>query len=376
MSDDESLSSNKSWRSRQSMKSQTLKGALKKTSYRTELKGNIDELNNNVYTYGSKSNGDWYNKITEAIADYAGHEYDKAMRELIINGNEILPEEPEQPKVKKDETVNPFTMEKYKMELKIYYDEMKLYKKNKAKIFIIIKGQCSLAMKTKIESNKEYKTIEEQDDVIKLMKLIKSLSHANIDVKYEYWSLSNAMAKLYNVKQESNESLMVYYKKFINMVEIAEVQHGSIVPIDLAKKDIDYSDENKREEVLLKARGKYLACVFMKSVDWKRYGTCIKELNNAYIAGQNNYPATMVEAVSYLSNYMDSNNDKGKGKILVSEKDIAGASFAQTPTGGKHCFTCGKVGYTKRTCPVCNPSHVNQSNIVLRDEMEMPIWMG
>ena len=87
-----------------------------------------------------------------------------------------------------------------------------------------------------------------------------------------------------------------------------------IVPIDLAKKDIDYSDENKREEVLLKARGKYLACVFMKSVDWKHYGTCIKELNNAYIAGQNNYPATMVEAVSYLSNYMDSNNDKGKGK--------------------------------------------------------------
>ena len=242
------------------------------------------------------------------------------------------------------------------MELKMCHDEMKLYKKNKAKIFIAIKGQCSLAMKTKIESNKEYETIEEQDDVIKLMKLIKSSSHANVDVKCEHWSPSNAMAKLYNVKQESNESLMVHYKKFINMVEIAEVQHGPIVPIDLAKKDIDCSDENKREEVPLKARGKYLACVFMKSVDWKCYGTCIEELNNACIAGQNNCPATMVEAVSYLSNHMDSNNEKGKGKILVSEKDIAVASFAQTPTSGKHCFTCGKVRYTKRTCPVCNPS--------------------
>ena len=156
---------------------------------------------------------------------------------------------------------------------------MKLYKKNKAKMFIIIKGQCSLAMKTKIESNKEYKTIEEQNDVIKLIKLIKSLSHANIDVKYEYWSLSNAMVKLHHVKQELNESLMVYYKKFINLVEIAEVQHGPIVPIDLARKDIDYRNENKREQVLLKARGKYLACVFMKSIDCKYYGTCIKELN-------------------------------------------------------------------------------------------------
>ena len=122
------------------------------------------------------------------------------------------------------------------MELKIYCNEIKLYKKNKAKIFIIIQGQCSLAVKPKMESNKEHKTIEEQDDVIKLMKLMKSLSHASIDVKCEYWSLSNAMAKLYHVKQKSNESLMVYKKKFTNMVEIAEVQHGPIVPIDLVKK--------------------------------------------------------------------------------------------------------------------------------------------
>ena len=84
----------------------------------------------------------------------------------------------------------------------------------------------------------------------------------------------------------------------------------------------------------------------------------------------------MVEAVSYLSNYMDGNTDKGKEKILVNDKDIVGASFAQTPTGGKHCFTCGKVRYTKRTCPVCNPSHVSQSSIMLSGEMEMPIWMG
>ena len=134
-----------------------------------------------MYIHGSKSKGDCYNKITEAIADHAGHECDKAMRELVISGNWTLPSEPEEPKVKEDETMNPFTMEKYKMELKIYCDEIKLYKKNNAKAFIIIKGQCSLAMKTKIESNKEYKTIEEQDDVIKLMK---SSSHANIDVKY------------------------------------------------------------------------------------------------------------------------------------------------------------------------------------------------
>ena len=84
----------------------------------------------------------------------------------------------------------------------------------------------------------------------------------------------------------------------------------------------------------------------MKRVDWKCYETCIKELNNAHIAGQNDYPATVVEAVSYFSNYMDSDTDKGKWKILVNDEDIVGASFAQTATCGKHCYTCGKVRHT------------------------------
>ena len=73
---------------------------------------------------------------------------------------------------------------------------------------------------------------------------------------------------------------------------------------------------------------------------------------------------------------MDSNTDEGKGETLVNDKDIAAASIAQTPTGGKHCYTCGKNGHTKQTCTVCNSSHVNQSNIVLSGEMEISIWMG
>ena len=44
----------------------------------------------------------------------------------------------------------------------------------------------------------------------------------------------------------------------------------------------------------------------------------------------------MVEAVSYLSNCMDTTMDKGEGKTLMMDKDIMGASFAQAHTGGKH----------------------------------------
>ena len=80
-----------------------MKGTLKsKSSYRTELKENIHEINNDPYIYGSESDGDWYNKITEAMAEHTGHECDKAIRELIISDYEILLSEPKEPKEKKD----------------------------------------------------------------------------------------------------------------------------------------------------------------------------------------------------------------------------------------------------------------------------------
>ena len=87
---------------------------------------------------------------------------------------------------------------------------------------------------------------------------------------------------------------------------------GPLSPIDSAKKDIDCGNKEKREEVSLKARGKHLVCVFMKSVSWKYHGNCIKELNGMCMAGQNNCQATMIEEVSHLSHCMDSDNDKEK----------------------------------------------------------------
>jgi hypothetical protein len=58
-------------------------------------------------------------------------------------------------------------------------------------------------------------------------------------------------------------------------------------------------------------RDKFITCVFLAGVDAKKYGKLKKtknELNNAYVAGQNNYPKTVESAVTMLSHYM---NDRG-----------------------------------------------------------------
>jgi hypothetical protein len=73
------------------------------------LQGNVAELGNNVYQYGTQDQGDRSTRTTEAIADYVGREYSKEMRLLVKNQEEIEPKEPVTPD--KEEAKPPFVNE-------------------------------------------------------------------------------------------------------------------------------------------------------------------------------------------------------------------------------------------------------------------------
>jgi hypothetical protein len=103
------------------------------------LQGNIAELGNNVYQYGTRDQGDRFTRTTEAIADYVRREYSKEMRLLVKNQKENEPKEPVMPD-KKEEADSPFVMKKYETELKQYYFKKERYQEHKAKIFVIVKG--------------------------------------------------------------------------------------------------------------------------------------------------------------------------------------------------------------------------------------------
>jgi hypothetical protein len=73
----------------------------------------------------------------------------------------------------KEEAKSPFG---YETELKKYYFKKERYEEHKAKIFVIVKGQCTLNMKNKVESLQGYNLIEAKDDVIKLLNGLKELT--------------------------------------------------------------------------------------------------------------------------------------------------------------------------------------------------------
>jgi hypothetical protein len=58
-------------------------------------------------------------------------------------------------------------IKKYETELKQYYFKKERYEEQKAKIVVIVEGQCILNMKNKVESLQGYNLIEANADVVK-----------------------------------------------------------------------------------------------------------------------------------------------------------------------------------------------------------------
>jgi hypothetical protein len=166
-------------------------------------------------------------------------------------------------------------------------------------------------MKNKVESLQGYNSKEANDDVIKLLNGLKELTFKTHEVQYGYWTICQTVRKVLTMRQQDKEPLAEYCKRFTSCVDVAESQWGTLVP--MAAATIETNEKTSRD--------KSITCVFLAGVDTKKYGRLKTELNNAYVAGQNNYPKTVESAVTMLSHYT---NDKG---VHATEQDKGQATL-------------------------------------------------
>jgi hypothetical protein len=102
-----------------------------------------------VYKFNTKDQADRYLRTTEAITNFVGVEYGRDMRMLVKRGKEKTFTKP---RIPMSEDATPGLMEKYKTELHIFHREKKEFQDNKTKVFVIILGQCTHNVKSKLEN--------------------------------------------------------------------------------------------------------------------------------------------------------------------------------------------------------------------------------
>ena len=327
-------------------------------AYKKQSVGAISELGTNLYSLGTSYQGKQYPKTTTAITDYVIRTYSKAMGQL-MNGKDAPPKQPDKPD-KKPEEMDPWDVRVFEKQLDQWVKDVSKYKEDKGKVFYVIKGQCTLAMRNKLESLSEYKSLDDNDDVIGLLKAIKDLTYSTTSAKYGHWNLTQCLTHAMFCRQHEQEGMPTYYKRWKTNMEVVEDLWGDFTPTKLDA-GADGDDE----------KHKFQACLFLNSLCAKKYGKLVDELNNSYLAGHDDYPATVESAISMVAHRMDRDHKSNTSKTPDDHDGETETSFAQTSGKKKRkqlrriiCDACGGRGHTIDDCPNANDSESDTESSV------------
>jgi hypothetical protein len=321
-------------------------GTSTSSNYRSEL--GIEELRGHIFTYGNKTQTDKYLKTRKALGEYVGTKYGRRMWCLVVKKKEAEFPDPDDP----GEDATRAQLEKFKMLLRVNIEDEKKYREDKALVFRLILGQCTTTMRNKIEAAGKYAALEDNDDVVGLLELIRELVYITKKTQA-------AMRRLVGVKQESKESLSSFVKRFEAQVEATENVWGLLVPHKMKGQLLTEQE---------KGRSKFMACLFLGAVDRARYKQAIDDLNNDYLLGNINYPEGVGGMLSLLANrrgagsggsrQIDDYNDGADVGVMSTSFNQAVIDGEESDTESQSkqmkrvmCYACGEKGHIAKAWP-------------------------
>jgi len=205
--------------------------SIDKRSNGGRVSGKEVELGNLIHKFNAEDQADMCLRTAEAIADFAGVECGRDMRMLAKKSNEKIFAEPLPPRAATDTTVPaPGRLEKCCTELMICHKDMKACTEQKAKVFVVILGQCSSEVKNKLVNNVGFETLEDSDDAVEALKMLKEMAFSTSGVQHPHWTLQNVLRRLTAINQGPSESVSNCHKRFLATAEVVEA--GSVLPCE------------------------------------------------------------------------------------------------------------------------------------------------
>ena len=209
-------------------------------------KGSVEGMNGHVFqTYAEQSKRGEFQRTLDELQVYCSTTYvqEAGLLEPLFSRleNPTL-DRPLRPIFSTDEDLNNIEEEIYKEELKAYVRTKNSLKATLHSLFNVVWGQCSMNLRSKLESKNEFKDIRENKDVGGLLKQIKAVVHQFETHTSIYEALDEAKKNYYHYYQGPRTSNTQHVKNLQDMVDIIEY-HGGSVTDDQALVDYERSLE-------------------------------------------------------------------------------------------------------------------------------------
>ena len=200
------------------------------------------------------------------------------------------------------------SVERWKLNLKEYQEQLKTGTANMGKVFLLILGQCSWTIQDRIKAVATWETINNNTDIIEFLKLVYVSLYNQATMKKEVHSFINVEAALQCFRQGEQMSNSKYLEKLKRLIEVFE-HMGSKPDTSLARviqhlpNSEDVRDDKLYENAKWAVHDEYMATINILRSDPWRYGPLITDLVNQHMWEIDRYPMTLTKAYEMVISY-------------------------------------------------------------------------
>ena len=314
---------------------------------------------------------DKHAKTTRAIAEYVGKKFGHEMMILVLHQEETVYTVPvlTENASRQDELM-------WSKDYDLYLKKKNQYDQDKARVFMIVLGQCDETIKNRIEADAKYDNVVKESNVAVLIRMIKQSAFDSHGKEYAPKVAAMAIKQLASIHQLEDESLVQYYNRFKDMVERFDRVHGPLIPTAVAQKEKSRKTSQEKESI---AREKVSVMLFMEG-SHRGFRPLLRDFESDYTLGVAKYPSTLEEALQIMTvhegqpvykSIMKKSNRKKGGNEEPVEHAFGQVTKKEMRKKGQ-CFKCGKKWSRGH---ICEKTESDEVNTETGAQMTQAAWM-